>query len=51
MTCRDIFFAGVPGAVRLHDCEGLLPALGEFFRFWTRGAIILAAGTKAVTWA
>lgn len=34
MTCRDIFFAGVPGAVRLHDCEGLLPALGEFFRFW-----------------
>ena len=34
MTCRDVFFAGVPGAVRLHDCGGLLSALDEFFRLW-----------------
>lgn len=34
MACQDIFFAGVPGAVRLHDCEGLLPALDDFFRLW-----------------
>lgn len=34
MACQDIFFAGVPGAVHLHDCEGLLPALDDFFRLW-----------------
>lgn len=34
MTRQDVFFAGVPGAVRLHDCEGLLPALDAFFRLW-----------------
>ena len=34
MARQDVFFAGVPGAVRLHDCEGLLPALDAFFRLW-----------------
>lgn len=34
MARQDIFFAGVPGAVRLHDCGGLLPALEAFFRLW-----------------
>lgn len=34
MARQDVFFAGVPGAVRLHDCEGLLPALDDFFRLW-----------------
>ena len=34
MARQDVFFAGVQGAVRLHDCEGLLPALDAFFRLW-----------------
>lgn len=34
MARQDVFFAGVPGAVRLHDCGGLLPALEAFFRLW-----------------
>ena len=34
MAHQDVFFAGVPGAVRLHDCQGLLPALDAFFRLW-----------------
>ena len=34
MAHQDVFFAGVPGAVRLHDCQDLLPALDAFFRLW-----------------
>ena len=34
MAHQDVFFAGVPGAVRLNDCQGLLPALDAFFRLW-----------------
>ena len=34
MSCRDIFFAGVPGAVRLCGCGELPSALDDFFRLW-----------------
>ncbi|WP_300717581.1 PqqD family peptide modification chaperone [uncultured Desulfovibrio sp.] len=34
MSCEDIFFAGVPGPLRLQGCAALLPALEDFFRLW-----------------
>lgn len=37
MSGRDIFFAGVPGAVRLPDDRPLARALEAFFRLWPHG--------------
>ena len=44
MAHQDVFFAGVPGAVRLHDCQGLLPALEERLKSRHHAVIVAAEG-------